>query len=121
MLAEHLQRMRQQASLHILAMDGHVLVDQRIEAAPAVQAERADPDVPGDAATPRRQERHHRSQHDGCSQGRDHAQRIALDQPLDQMAAGIAIVKRVVEVEDDNRRIGTRRRIRSVRHVAKNS
>ena len=83
-----------------------VSVDQRVEVAARVQAERADPQVTGNAERRVGRNATSGSEHRRGSNAPAAAQPTALEQPREQVAAGIAVVQRVVEVEHDQRRVG---------------
>ena len=102
---QHVERDRQQPRLDLRGVGDDVAVDQLVEVAAAVEADRAGPHERPDADAARRQERDHRREHRRDQQRQQHPPPRALDQPREQVAAGIAVVQRVVEVEHDQRRV----------------
>jgi hypothetical protein len=101
---EHGQRRRQQPLADFVLVRRHIEVDQAVEIAGAAHAERGDPHITGNAV-PGAQACHQRPEHRCRQQRGQQAQRIAPEQPGEQMAARIAVVQGVVEVEHDQRRI----------------
>src|SRR5690606_17175806 len=103
---QHLERNREQAFAQALVVQGDVAVDVVVQVLRAAQADGAGPDEAGDAHAALWQDGDHRRE-DGADQQR-HADPPpgSHHQPLEQVAAGVAVLEGVVEVEQDQRGAG---------------